>query len=77
MGDSTPAGDEMNPIFFTTSAEFIAWLEAHHEEARELWVGYHKKGTGRPSMIWPEAVDAALCFGWIDGIRKSVDVDSY
>ncbi len=77
MSDGAPAGDEMNPIFFATFDEFVAWLEEHHGRVRELWVGYHKKGTGRPSMTWPEAVDAALCFGWIDGIRKSIDAESY
>jgi uncharacterized protein YdeI (YjbR/CyaY-like superfamily) len=64
-------------VFFETPAEFRAWLEANHETATELWVGFHKKATGRPSMVWPEAVDQALCFGWIDGIRKKVDENSY
>jgi uncharacterized protein YdeI (YjbR/CyaY-like superfamily) len=64
-------------VFFETPAEFRAWLDAHHDTATEVWVGFHKKGTGRPSMTWPEAVDQALCFGWIDGIRKSVDESSY
>jgi uncharacterized protein YdeI (YjbR/CyaY-like superfamily) len=67
----------MDVRFFETPAEFRAWLDAHHDTATELWVGFHKKGTGRPSMTWPEAVDQALCFGWIDGIRKSVDESSY
>lgn len=67
----------MNPTFFSTPSEFRAWLEEHHETAQELWVGFYKKGTGKPSITWPEAVDEALCFGWIDGIRKSVDADSY
>jgi uncharacterized protein YdeI (YjbR/CyaY-like superfamily) len=67
----------MDVLFFETSAEFRAWLEANHETATELWVGFHKKATGRPSITWPEAVDQALCFGWIDGIRKSVDESSY
>ena len=67
----------MEVVFFETPSEFRAWLEAHHETATELWVGFHKKRTGRPSMIWPEAVDQALCFGWIDGIRKRVDETSY
>ena len=67
----------MQVVFFATPAEFRAWLEANHETATELWVGFHKKATGRPSMVWSEAVDQALCFGWIDGIRKSVDADSY
>ena len=67
----------MDVRFFETPAEFRAWLEANHETATELWVGFHKKATGRPSITWPEAVDQALCFGWIDGIRKSVGESSY
>jgi uncharacterized protein YdeI (YjbR/CyaY-like superfamily) len=63
--------------FFETPAAFRAWLEAHHATAGELWVGYHRKATGRPSLTWPESVDEALCFGWIDGIRKSVDRERY
>jgi uncharacterized protein YdeI (YjbR/CyaY-like superfamily) len=63
--------------FFETPADFRAWLEAHHDTETELWVGFHKKGSGRPSITWPEAVDQALCFGWIDGIRKRIDGDSY
>jgi uncharacterized protein YdeI (YjbR/CyaY-like superfamily) len=63
--------------FFKTPEDFRKWLEKHHEVARELWVGYYKKDSGRPSMTWPESVDEALCFGWIDGIRKSVDRESY
>jgi len=64
-------------IFFKTPSEFRAWLEANHDKAHELWVGYYKKGSGKPSMTWPESVDQALCFGWIDGIRKSIDDESY
>ena len=67
----------MDVRFFETPGDFRAWLEANHETATELWVGFHKKSTGRPSITWPEAVDQALCFGWIDGIRKSVDEHSY
>lgn len=67
----------MTPLFFATTADFMAWLEEHHETEREVWIGFHKKVTGRPSITWPEAVDALLCFGWIDGIRKSIDGDSY
>ena len=62
---------------FKSPAEFRAWLEKHHATERELWVGYYKKSTGRPSMTWPESVEQALCFGWIDGVRRSVDEDSY
>lgn len=65
------------PTFFATPAEFRAWLEEHHQTARELLVGYYKKGSGRPSITWPESVDQALCFGWIDGIRKRIDDVSY
>lgn len=65
------------PRFFATPAEFGAWLEQHHATAKELWVGFHKKATGRPSLTWPESVDEALRYGWIDGIRKSIDGDSY
>jgi uncharacterized protein YdeI (YjbR/CyaY-like superfamily) len=72
-----PTGAPAKPTFFAAPAEFRAWLEEHHATARELWVGYHRKGTGRPSITWPESVDQALCFGWIDGIRKSVDDASY
>lgn len=67
----------MNPIFFPTPSDFRAWLEQHHAQAAELWVGYYKKYSGRPSITWPESVDQALCYGWIDGIRKSIDEVSY
>jgi uncharacterized protein YdeI (YjbR/CyaY-like superfamily) len=73
MGDS----GLMEPITFPTPAAFRAWLEQHHDSERELWVGYHRKATGRPSMTWPESVDEALCFGWIDGLRKSLDEERY
>jgi uncharacterized protein YdeI (YjbR/CyaY-like superfamily) len=67
----------VKPIYFPTGAEFRAWLEQHHASERELLVGYHRRGTGRPSMTWPESVDEALCFGWIDGVRRSVDDERY
>ncbi|MGH2657644.1 MAG: YdeI/OmpD-associated family protein [Actinomycetota bacterium] len=67
----------MKPRFFATTARFRAWLERNHDTAAELWVGFHRKGSGKPSITWPEAVDQALCFGWIDGIRKRVDHTSY
>ena len=67
----------MDPVYFASNTEFRNWLEAHHASADELWVGYHKRGTGTPSMTWPESVDEALCFGWIDGLRKSVDAERY
>jgi uncharacterized protein YdeI (YjbR/CyaY-like superfamily) len=65
------------PVFFANPEEFRSWLEKHHDSEQELWVGYHRKATGRPSMTWPQSVDEALCFGWIDGIRKTVDEASY
>jgi uncharacterized protein YdeI (YjbR/CyaY-like superfamily) len=67
----------MGPIFFATPADFRAWLEQHHEREKELLVGFYKKGSGKPSITWPEAVDEALCFGWIDGVRRSRDAESY
>jgi uncharacterized protein YdeI (YjbR/CyaY-like superfamily) len=63
--------------YFRSPGEFRRWLERHHARADELWVGYHKKDTGRPSLTWAESVDQALCFGWIDGIRKRVDDGRY
>ncbi len=67
----------MKPLFFPTPSDFRKWLEKNHESAGELWVGYYKKDSGIPSITWPQSVDEALCFGWIDGIRKSVDAISY
>jgi uncharacterized protein YdeI (YjbR/CyaY-like superfamily) len=67
----------LKPRYFATAAELRSWFQQHHDTADELWVGVHKKRSGRPSITWPEAVDEALCFGWIDGIRRSVDDDSY
>jgi uncharacterized protein YdeI (YjbR/CyaY-like superfamily) len=67
----------MEPVYFAAPEEFRAWLEANHEVAPELIVGYFKKGSGRPSMTWPESVDQALCFGWIDGIRRGIDDERY
>jgi uncharacterized protein YdeI (YjbR/CyaY-like superfamily) len=62
---------------FRSSAEFHRWLEANHARATELWVGFYRKEAGRTGMTYPEAVDEALCFGWIDGVRKKVDELSY
>ena len=67
----------MRPRFFATPSEFRTWLEAHHATTKELLVGFHKKGSGKPSITWPEAVDEALSFGWIDGVRRSLDDVSY
>ena len=65
------------PKFFATLTDWRAWLEEHHANADELWVGFYKRGSGRPSITWPESVDGALCFGWIDGVRYSIDDTSY
>lgn len=65
------------PIFFATASEFRAWLDEHHDKTQELWVGFYKKSSGKPSISWPEAVDQALCYGWIDGVRKGIDDVSY
>lgn len=67
----------MEPRFFATRAAWRAWLARHHAGATEVLVGFHKNGSGRPSMTWPESVDEALCFGWIDSIRRRIDDDSY
>ncbi|HEX8905091.1 MAG TPA: YdeI/OmpD-associated family protein [Longimicrobiaceae bacterium] len=65
------------PTFFATPAEFRAWLEKNHDRRSELLVGFWKKGSGKPSITWPESVDEALCFGWIDGVRRSLGDDAY
>ena len=67
----------IKPAFFPESSDFRKWLQSHHKREPEIWVGYYKKGTGLPSISWPESVDQALCFGWIDGIRKGIDDVSY
>jgi uncharacterized protein YdeI (YjbR/CyaY-like superfamily) len=67
----------VEPTFFATPAELRAWLEAHHQGETELLVGFYKKGSGRPSITWPESVDEALCFGWIDGVRRSLGDEAY
>lgn len=67
----------MYPTFFASPAAFQRWLQTHHASARELWVGFYKKHTGRPGITWPESVDEALCVGWIDGLRKTIDGESY
>lgn len=65
------------PMFFESPARFRAWLEKHSAREPELIVGFHKRGTDRPSMTWPESVDEALCHGWIDGVRTRIDEHSY
>jgi uncharacterized protein YdeI (YjbR/CyaY-like superfamily) len=67
----------MTPRFFKTPSAFRKWLAANHAKSKELWVGFYKKGSGKPSITWPESVDEALCFGWIDGVRKRLDDESY
>ena len=67
----------MEVHFFETPAEWRAWLEAHHATETEVEVGFRRKATGLPTMTWSQAVDEALCFGWIDGVRHSIDETSY
>lgn len=67
----------MKPRYFHSAAVFRSWLAERHADETELWVGYYKKATGRPSLTWPESVDEALCFGWIDGLRRRVDEERY
>ena len=65
------------PTFFATARAVRVWLEKNHGTASELLVGFYKRGSGRPSLTWPESVDEALCFGWIDGVRRSLGAESY
>jgi uncharacterized protein YdeI (YjbR/CyaY-like superfamily) len=67
----------LEPVFFATPAEFRAWLEENHATLRELRVGYYKVASGEPSLTWPESVDQALCFGWIDGVRHRLSDEAY
>jgi uncharacterized protein YdeI (YjbR/CyaY-like superfamily) len=67
----------LKPTFFERPSDLRKWFEKHHGKEQELLVGFYKKDSGKPSITWPESVDEALCFGWIDGIRKSVDEISY
>src|SRR6188472_4116731 len=68
---------DASPTLFAAPAEFRAWLEAHHATQTELLVGFYKKGSGKPSITWPESVDEALCYGWIDGVRRSLGDEAY
>ncbi len=70
-------GHDMKAVYFKTAAEFRRWLAAHHASERELLVGFYRKASGKPSISYKEAVDEALCFGWIDGIKKRVDEERY
>jgi len=65
------------PRFFATPADFRTWLEKNHATETEVAVGFHKRDSGKPSITWPESVDVALCYGWIDGVRHSIDAVSY
>jgi uncharacterized protein YdeI (YjbR/CyaY-like superfamily) len=65
------------PVFFPSAAAFRRWLRRHHVTAQVLLVGFHRKATGRPTLTWQESVDEALCFGWIDGVRRRVDETRY
>ena len=67
----------MNAVFFKTPDDFRNWLEINFETMTELWVGYYKLSTGKPSVTYSNALDEALCYGWIDGLRKSIDESSY
>src|SRR5688500_6815445 len=66
-----------DPIFISTPATLRRWLKQHHRSAQELWVGFHRKATGTPTLSWSETVDEALCFGWIDGVRRKLDATRY
>ncbi len=67
----------MRPVFFATQADLRTWMKAHHAKTMELLIGFYKKASGRPSVTYHEALDEALAFGWIDGVRNSLDADSY
>ena len=67
----------IEPIFFAAPADFRAWLKQHHTTESVLWVGYYRQATGKPSVTWEETVDEALCYGWIDGIRRSFNDEAY
>jgi uncharacterized protein YdeI (YjbR/CyaY-like superfamily) len=71
------ASESAKPLFFPSPADFRAWLEKNHDQQQVLLVGFYKKGSGKPSITWHESVDQALCFGWIDGVRRSRDEFSY
>jgi uncharacterized protein YdeI (YjbR/CyaY-like superfamily) len=67
----------VKPIYFSSPQEFYDWLEEHHESQTEVYVGFHKQHTGKRAMSWSDAVDQALCFGWIDGRVNTIDEDRY
>lgn len=67
----------MDPLFFKNKNELRKWFDKNHNLLTEQWIGYYKVNSGKESVTWSESVDEALCFGWIDGIRKSIDDKSY
>ena len=67
----------MNIVFFESPLDFRRWLKTEHQKTTELWIGFYKKSSGKLSITYPEALDEALCFGWIDGVRKSIDAHAY
>jgi uncharacterized protein YdeI (YjbR/CyaY-like superfamily) len=67
----------MTATFFPKQSDFRKWLKGNHKKETELLVGFYKVGSGKPSITWPQSVDEALCFGWIDGVRRSIDEHSY
>jgi len=71
------AAPAVKPRFFGTPGAWRKWLAANHQKAELLWVGFWKVTCGKPSITWPQSVDEALCFGWIDGLRKGIDAESY
>lgn len=75
--DETTTDRDGSPVFFPSAAAFRRWLRTNHRKAQVLLVGFHRKATGRPTMTWQESVDEALCYGWIDGVRRSLDATSY
>jgi uncharacterized protein YdeI (YjbR/CyaY-like superfamily) len=82
MNENKAENTRLNPLkqtatFFKTQDEFRKWLESNHNKEKELIVGFYKVNSGKPSMNWSQSVDQALCFGWIDGVRKSIDHESY
>jgi uncharacterized protein YdeI (YjbR/CyaY-like superfamily) len=77
QGRVRSVGGAVKPTFFRNAAAFRRWLEAHHDGRDELVVGFHRMGSGKPGITYPEALDEALCFGWIDGVRRTLDGTSY
>ncbi|MBI4519903.1 MAG: YdeI/OmpD-associated family protein [Gemmatimonadetes bacterium] len=77
MSRKSAGAQAAKPVFFASSQKLRQWLQRNHASVGELWVGLYKKGSGKPSITWPELVDQLLCFGWIDGVRKYVDQNAY